>query len=64
MNLEEQAGATAQNLEGKIQEAVGELAGDQREKLEGKAKPAEVVARQVVEDTREAIKDVVDDVMD
>ncbi|MFQ3612379.1 MAG: CsbD family protein [Cyanobacteriota bacterium] len=64
MSLEKQVEATAKNLEGKIQEAVGELTGDQREKLEGKAKQAEAAARQVVEDTRESIKDVVDEVMD
>jgi uncharacterized protein YjbJ (UPF0337 family) len=64
MSLEKRVEATAKNLEGKIQEAVGELTGDQREKLEGKAKQAEAAARHVVEDTRESIKDVVDDVMD
>ncbi|MEN9221835.1 MAG: CsbD family protein [Thermostichus sp. BF3_bins_97] len=64
MSLEKRVEATAKNLEGKIQEAGGELTGDQREKLEGKAKQAEAAARHVVEDIREPIKDVVDDVMD
>lgn len=64
MSLEKQATATAKNLEGQIQEAVGELNGDQREKLEGKVKQAEVAARQAAEDARDSLKDVVDDEID
>lgn len=64
MSLEKQVGATAKNLESKIQEIVGELASDQRERLEGRAEQAEAAAHPGVEDAREAIKDVVDDPTD
>ncbi|MFT0812818.1 hypothetical protein [Synechococcus sp. OH20] len=44
-----------------IQEAVGELAADQREKLESKAELAEAAAQQTAE---ESLKDVADEGMD
>ncbi len=64
MSLEKQVGATAKNLESKIQEIVGELASDQRERLEGKAEQTKAATHPGVEDAREAIKDVVDDPTD
>jgi uncharacterized protein YjbJ (UPF0337 family) len=43
---------------------VGELASDQRERLEGKAEQTKAATHPGVEDAREAIKDVVDDPTD
>ncbi|MFS8820260.1 CsbD family protein [Synechococcus sp. W60.1] len=64
MSLEKPVGVTAKNLESKIQEIVGELASDQRERLEGKAEQTKAATHPGVEDAREAIKDVVDDPTD
>jgi hypothetical protein len=63
-SLEKPVGVTAKNLESKIQEIVGELASDQRERLEGKAEQTKAATHPGVEDAREAIKDVVDDPTD
>ncbi len=41
MSLENKAKATAKNIEGKIQEAVGEITGDTKTQAEGQAKQVE-----------------------
>ena len=50
MSLEEKAKATAKNVEGKVQEAVGNLTGDPKDQAAGKAKQAEAAVRHAVED--------------
>jgi len=60
MGLQERAKATAKNLEGKVQAALGELTGNDKEKLEGEAKQVEAHAEQVKEDVKDAAKDVID----
>jgi uncharacterized protein YjbJ (UPF0337 family) len=56
MSLENRTEATAKNIEGKIQEAVGEVTGDPKAKAEGKAKQAEAEARHTVEDIKDELK--------
>lgn len=60
MSVEERAEATKKNLEGKVQEAVGEVTGDPEDKAEGKAKQQEATAMHAKEDLKEKAKDVID----
>lgn len=60
MSLEERAKATARNIEGKVQEAVGNLTGDPGDQIAGKAKQVEAAARHTKEDIKDDIKRDVD----
>ncbi|MGK7951253.1 MAG: CsbD family protein [Xenococcaceae cyanobacterium] len=60
MSTEDRAKATAKNIEGKAQEAMGKVTGDKQDQAEGKAKQAEASAQQAVEDTKDAVKDAID----
>lgn len=60
MSLENRAKATAKNVEGKVQEAVGDLTGDPKDQAEGKAKQAEAKVRHAVEDLKDEVKKTVD----
>jgi uncharacterized protein YjbJ (UPF0337 family) len=48
--------ATAKNIEGKIQEAAGEITGDPKLKAEGKAKQAEAEVRHSIENVKDEVK--------
>ncbi|MBD0267883.1 CsbD family protein [Pseudanabaena sp. FACHB-2040] len=56
MSIEERARATAKNIEGKLQEAAGEVTGDPKDKAEGKAKQVEAQARHTKEDIKDNVK--------
>ncbi|ALF52016.1 hypothetical protein ACX27_02770 [Nostoc piscinale CENA21] len=56
MSLEDRAKATAKNIEGKAQEALGNVTGDPEDKAEGKAKQAESEVRQGMEDIKDSVK--------
>ncbi len=56
MSLEDRAKATAKNIEGKAQEALGNATGDPEDKAEGKAKQAESAVRHGVEDVKDNVK--------
>ncbi|MDZ8186534.1 MAG: CsbD family protein [Nostoc sp. ChiSLP02] len=60
MSLEDRAKAAAKNVEGKAQEAAGEVTGDPENKAEGKAKQAESEVRQGIEDVKDNIKKKID----
>ena len=60
MSLEERAKATAKNLEGKAQEAKGNVTGDPQDKAEGKAKQAESEVRHGIEDIKDNVKRKID----
>lgn len=60
MSTEDRAKATAKNIEGKAQEALGNVTGDKKDQAEGKAKQSEASARHAVEDGKDAIKDALD----
>jgi uncharacterized protein YjbJ (UPF0337 family) len=60
MSIEDRAKAVAKNLEGKAQEAMGEVTGDPQDKAEGKAKQAESKVRHGVEDAKDEVKKVID----
>jgi uncharacterized protein YjbJ (UPF0337 family) len=60
MSLEDRAKATAKNIEGKAQEAIGNVSGDPEDKAEGKAKQAESEVRHGVEDVKDQVKKNID----
>lgn len=60
MSLEDRAKATVKNIEGKIQEAVGDLTGDPKAQAEGKEKQAEAKVRHTVENIKEEVKKIID----
>lgn len=60
MSLEDRAKATAKNVEGKVQDAVGDLTGDPKAQAEGKAKQAEAKVRHAAEDVKDEVKKAID----
>ncbi|MDD1422449.1 CsbD family protein [Dolichospermum sp. ST_sed1] len=60
MSMKDKAKATAKNIEGKIQEAVGDITGDPKTQAEGKGKQAEAKIRHSVEDVKDQAKEVID----
>jgi uncharacterized protein YjbJ (UPF0337 family) len=60
MSVEERAEATKKNIEGKVQEAVGEVTGDPEDKAEGKVKQQEAATMHAKEDLKDKAKDVID----
>lgn len=56
MAIEDRAEATGKNLEGKAQEALGNLTGDPGDKAEGKGKQAEAEARHGIENVKDKVK--------
>ncbi len=49
MSIENRVEATAKNIEGKIQETVGEITGNPQDKAEGREKQAEAQVQHSVE---------------
>ncbi|MEO1376164.1 MAG: CsbD family protein [Cyanobacteria bacterium J06635_10] len=60
MSTEDRAKAVASNIEGKAQEAMGEVTGNPEDKAEGKAKQAESKVRHGVENAKDEVKKAVD----
>jgi uncharacterized protein YjbJ (UPF0337 family) len=60
MSLEDRAKATAKNVEGKAQEAMGNVTGDPEDQAKGKAKQAESEVRHGVEDVKDDVKRAMD----
>lgn len=60
MSLEDRVQATAKNLEGKAQEAMGEFTGNPQDKAEGQAKQAEAQLQQTVENIKDEVKKTID----
>lgn len=60
MSTEDRVQATAKNIEGKAQEALGNVTGDPEDKAEGKAKQAEAQVNHTVEDVKDKAKDAID----
>lgn len=65
MSFQERAKATAETVEGKIQEAIGNATGDIDTQVEGQARQVEAELCQVTEDKNDEVKneniDVVSD---
>jgi uncharacterized protein YjbJ (UPF0337 family) len=60
MSLKDRAKAAAKNIEGKVQEAVGNLTSDSKAQAEGKAKQAEAKVIHTVEDVKNEVKKIID----
>jgi uncharacterized protein YjbJ (UPF0337 family) len=58
--MKNRAKATAKNIEGKVQEAVGEVTGDPKTQAEGKEKQTEAKIRHAVEDVKDEAKGMMD----
>lgn len=56
MSLEDKAKAAAKNIEGKAQEAYGDVVGDPKHQAAGKAKQAESEVRNAAEDVKDEVK--------
>ncbi|HEY9644503.1 MAG TPA: CsbD family protein [Coleofasciculaceae cyanobacterium] len=59
MSTEDRVKATAENIEGKAQEALGNITGDPKDQAQGKAKQADAKARHGVEDVKDSVKDAI-----
>ncbi len=60
MSTEDRVKATMKNVEGKAQEAIGEVTGDPKDKAEGKMKQTEAEAQHAKEDIKENVKKAID----
>jgi uncharacterized protein YjbJ (UPF0337 family) len=60
MSLEDRAKATGKDIEGKAQEAKGNITGNDRDRAAGKAKQAEADVRHGVEDAKDNVKRAID----
>ncbi len=60
MSTEDRVEATGKNLEGKAQEALGNITGDPEDKAEGQAKQAEAEVRHTGEDLKDKVKKALD----
>jgi len=60
MSIEERVEATAKNVEGKAQEAIGEVTGDPKDKAEGKSKQVEAETQHAKEDVKDNLKRQID----
>ncbi|BAU06418.1 MULTISPECIES: CsbD family protein [Fischerella] len=56
MSIENRVEATTKNIEGKVQEMVGEVTGNPQDKAEGQAKQAEAQLRHTVENIKDDVK--------
>ncbi len=60
MSVEDRAKATGKNIEGKAQEALGNITGDPEDKAEGKVKQSEAQTRHAAEDLKDKVKEALD----
>ena len=60
MSAEDRAKAIGKNLEGKAQEIFGNITGNRKDQVEGKAKQGEAAARHAAEDVKDAVKNITD----
>lgn len=60
MSIEDRAKAVGKNIEGKAQEALGNVTGDPEDKAEGQAKQAEAQVRHAAEDLKDKAKKAID----
>lgn len=62
MGLDDRIKATAKNIEGKVQEAAGEVTGDPRDRIEGQAKQQQAQSIHAAEDVKDVIKEHIDNI--
>jgi uncharacterized protein YjbJ (UPF0337 family) len=60
MSIENRINATAKNVEGKVQEVVGEVTGNPQDKVEGQQKQEEAQVQHSVENVKDELKKMID----
>lgn len=60
MSIENRVEAVAKNIEGKVQETVGEITGDSNSQVEGQQKQDIAAAIHLKEDLKDKAKEVID----
>jgi uncharacterized protein YjbJ (UPF0337 family) len=60
MSIEKRVEATAKNIEGKVQEVIGEVTGNPDDKAEGQAKQAEAQVIHTIENVKDEVKKIID----
>ncbi|MEN9517467.1 MAG: hypothetical protein RLZZ381_55 [Cyanobacteriota bacterium] len=60
MSIEDRINATAKNVEGKVQEVVGEVTGNPQDKVEGQQKQEEAQVQHSVENVKDDLKKMID----
>lgn len=60
MSIENRVEATAKNIEGKVQEVIGEVTGNPADKAEGKAKQADAQVIHTTENIKDELKKAID----
>lgn len=60
MSTEDRIDATKKNIEGKVQEAVGEITGNPKDRAEGKEKQSEAELQHSVENVKDKAKKAID----
>jgi uncharacterized protein YjbJ (UPF0337 family) len=60
MSIEDRAKATSKNVEGKVQETVGNVTGNPEDQAEGQAKQGEAEVRHGVENVKDKVKKALD----
>ena len=60
MSTEDKMKATAKNIEGKVQEGVGNVTGNPEDQAEGQAKQGEAKVRHTVENVKDDVKKAID----
>ena len=59
MSIEDKVKAAAKNIEGKVQEAIGEVTGNPKDRAEGQAKQSEAEARNMLENVKNKAKEII-----
>lgn len=60
MSIKNRAKATSKNIEGKIEEAAGDLTGNHEAQAKGKAKQVEAKLEHAIEDVKDEAKKAID----
>lgn len=60
MSIEKRMEATAKNIEGKVQETIGNITGNPEDKAEGQAKQTEAKVQHTVENAKDKVKKAID----
>jgi uncharacterized protein YjbJ (UPF0337 family) len=60
MSVGDRAKATAKNIEGKAQEALGNITGDPEDQASGQAKQAQAEVSHAIEDVKDQVKKAID----
>ncbi|MBD2182199.1 MULTISPECIES: CsbD family protein [Oscillatoriophycideae] len=60
MSVEDRLNAVAKNIEGKVQEAMSEVTGNPKDKVEGQMKQEQAAAMHAKEDLKDRAKGMID----